>query len=482
MIKMYKKSIFFFLILIPQLTVCQEKSLIQFLADSAMEHALTSICFLDASSGQSILEFNADKSLTPASILKLVTSSAALELLGSGYTFKTQLDYSGTLNKRTGKLTGDLLIKGGGDPALGSDYFAEYYKDFPDNWITAVRDLGIRKIEGKVITDDSRYDYQPVPAKWLWEDAGNYYGAGAYGLSVFDNTYKIHFRTLNDGSIPEITSIIPAFCRYELSNQLLSAGSTDKGYVFAAPYSDSGWITGSIPVNREDFILKASITDPPLLLARIIDSKLDSAGIEVSEDPTTVRVSQKFAVKEPVIISEIVSPPLREIIEILNHESVNLYAEHVLKEIGKVFKNQGTASAGIEVLKQFLDSSGVGIGGLFMEDGSGLSPMDAVTSRTLTRLLFFMKTRGKTFHDFYSSLPDAGKEGTLKAHFHDPVIEGRIKAKSGSMTRVRSYAGYIKTLSGNDLIFCIIVNNFSGPSQKIISGIEGILKEAILYK
>ncbi len=93
-----------------------------------------------------------------------------------------------------------------------------------------------------------------------------------------------------------------------------------------------------------------------------------------------------------------------------------------------------------------------------------------------------MKNRGKYFNDFYSSLPDAGKEGTLKNYFRDPVFEGRIKAKSGSMTRVRSYAGYLKTLSGTDLVFCIIVNNFGGPSQRIVSGIEGILKEAILNR
>jgi D-alanyl-D-alanine carboxypeptidase/D-alanyl-D-alanine-endopeptidase (penicillin-binding protein 4) len=447
-----------------------------------MEHASASMCFLNSADGKSVFEYNADKSLIPASILKLVTSSAALELLGPEYRFKTVLGYSGKLNKLTGKLTGDIIIKGGGDPALGSDYFMDHYRRFPDNWITEILKLGIKKIEGQVITDDSRYDSQPVPAKWLWEDAGNYYGAGVFGLSVFDNTYKIHFKTLSDGSNPEITLITPGYCRYELSNQLIAAGNTDKGYVFAAPYSDSGWLAGSIPVNKDDFILKASITDPPLLLAKIIDSKLDSAGINIYGNPTTTRIDRKSYDQQPVIISEVSSPPLREIIEVLNHESVNLYAEHLLKELGKVFENKGTTEAGIEVTNRFLEDSGITASGIFMEDGSGLSPLDAVTSRSLARMLYSMKNRGKYFNDFYSSLPDAGKEGTLKNYFRDPVFEGRIKAKSGSMTRVRSYAGYLKTLSGTDLVFCIIVNNFGGPSQRIVSGIEGILKEAILNR
>jgi D-alanyl-D-alanine carboxypeptidase/D-alanyl-D-alanine-endopeptidase (penicillin-binding protein 4) len=479
---MFKKYLFLLALLMPQLINCQEKSLILFLSDSSMEHASASMCFLNSADGKSVFEYNADKSLIPASILKLVTSSAALELLGPEYRFKTVLGYSGKLNKLTGKLTGDIIIKGGGDPALGSDYFMDHYRHFPDNWITEIIKLGIKKIEGRVITDDSRYDSQPVPAKWLWEDAGNYYGAGVFGLSVFDNTYKIHFKTLSDGSNPEITLITPGYCRYELSNQLIAAGNTDKGYVFAAPYSDSGWLAGSIPVNKDDFILKASITDPPLLLAKIIDSKLDSAGINIYGNPTTTRIDRKSYDQQPVIISEVSSPPLREIIEVLNHESVNLYAEHLLKELGKVFENKGTTEAGIEVTNRFLEDSGITASGIFMEDGSGLSPLDAVTSRSLARMLYSMKNRGKYFNDFYSSLPDAGKEGTLKNYFRDPVFEGRIKAKSGSMTRVRSYAGYLKTLSGTDLVFCIIVNNFGGPSQRIVSGIEGILKEAILNR
>jgi serine-type D-Ala-D-Ala carboxypeptidase/endopeptidase (penicillin-binding protein 4) len=445
-----------------------------------MVHASVSICFIRASDGESVFEYNADKSLIPASVLKLVTSSAALELLGPEYRFKTAIGYSGSLNKRTGKLEGDLIIKGGGDPALGSDYFKEHYGNFLNKWIKSVVNTGIRKISGSIITDDSYYDYQPVPAKWLWEDTGNYYGAGAFGLSVFDNTYKIHFRSSSDSTRPVITLITPGYCKYELSNQLVAAGNSDNGYVFAAPYSHNGWLAGSIPAGKNDFILKASIPDPPLLLAQIISGKLDSAGLVVSGYPTTSRIYGTTFDHEPFLIDEVLSPPLKEIIEVLNHESVNLYAEHLIKELGKVYKNKGTTVAGIDVVDQFLKNSGIGDSGIFMEDGSGMSPLDAITARKLAHILLFMKNHGKYFNEFYASLPDAGKEGTLKNFFRNPVFDSKIKAKSGSMTRVRSYAGYLKTLSGSDLVFCIIFNNFSGPPQKAVSGIEEILKEAIL--
>jgi len=460
----------------------QEISFDRFLADSSMRYAAVSFCIINADSNNTIFDYNSSKSLIPASILKTITTSAALELLGPEYTFKTGLGYSGTLKKRSGRLSGNIIIQGGGDPALGSANFPETYSGFPDSWISEIKKLGIRKIEGRVITDDSYYDYLPVPAKWLWEDAGNYYGAGAYGLSVFDNTYEIHFQTTSDSTDLMITGISPEECRFEFSNWLVAAGTADRGYVFAAPYSTNGWLAGSIPVNTGDFVLKASIADPPLIMARALEQKLKSAGISVSLPPTTTRLMQSAISDEVIPIAGITSPPLRDIIKVLNQKSVNLYAETLLKQLGKVFKNKGSTESGIEVVKEFLEAAGINSEGMFLEDGSGLSPLDAVNARGMVSLLSYMKNRGKYFNDFYASMPAAGLEGTLKDYFKDPAFESRMKAKSGSMTRVRSYAGYITTMSGNNLIFCIIVNNYTGKSADIIAQIESILKEVIMSK
>jgi D-alanyl-D-alanine carboxypeptidase/D-alanyl-D-alanine-endopeptidase (penicillin-binding protein 4) len=464
------------------LAICsysQEKSSETFRVDSSLAHASVSLCVANAKTGDILIDYNSGISLIPASVMKVITSAAALELLGPGYTFKTTIGYTGTLNKRFGILKGDIIIIGGGDPSLGSKYFSDHYDGFLSNWVSQIKKLGIKRIRGRVITDDSYYDYLPVPAKWLWEDEGNYYGAGAYGLSVFDNSYDIHFMTSADSSLPEIKEIAPNECKSELSNFLVATGDTDEGYVFAAPYSTSGWLAGKIPVNQVDFVLKASITDPPLLLAKVLNEKLKSGGVKISGKPTTIRSEKAYKPVKVVPVTETISPPLSDIISVLNHESVNLFAEHLIKELGKKFKNVGSTASGAEVIIEFLKNSGIETNGMFIEDGSGLSPVNSINTRELVRLLVYMKNRGKYFSEYYSSLPDAGKNGTLKNSFKDPLFTSRLKAKSGSMTRVRSYAGYFTTLSGKEMVFSIIINNYSGPSDKIISEIEDNIKDLI---
>jgi D-alanyl-D-alanine carboxypeptidase/D-alanyl-D-alanine-endopeptidase (penicillin-binding protein 4) len=166
----------------------------------------------------------------------------------------------------------------------------------------------------------------------------------------------------------------------------------------------------------------------------------------------------------------------------MNHESVNLFAETLLKELGKKFRNNGSTISGLDVVKEFLRKACIPVDGMFIEDGSGLSPKDAINAEELTNFLIYIKSKGKYFTEYYQSLPEAGKEGTLKSYFRDPVFEGKMNAKSGSMKRVRCYAGYFTTNSDRNMVFSILVNNFTGPSIKVISGIEEIIKEIILYK
>lgn len=449
----------------------------KFLSDSVLLHASYSMYVADAASGITVLDLNSGKNVTPASVLKLITSAAALELLGPDYTFTTQFGYTGNLTRR-GKLDGNLVIKGGGDPSLASPDFNAYYNDFPDKWIDEIKKAGIKKITGNVITDDSYYDYLPVPSKWLWEDAGNYYGAGVYGASVYDNTYDIHFKTSSDGTEPVITRIIPEECNFGLTNRLVASGTTDQGYVFAAPYSKDGWLAGSIPVNSEDFVLSAAIPDPPMLISVLMDKKLRLSGIKIEGSPSTVRLENQSSIPAFVPVSEYVSPPLSSIVEVLNHKSVNLYAEHLVKELGKRFEGSGSTAAGIDVINSFVDS--IGVRGMLLYDGSGLSRANSINAKGLTSILVYMKNHGRHFDYYLNSFPDAGREGTLKNWFRDEVFYDRLKAKSGSMTGVRSYAGYFTTKSGREMVFAFMTNDFDGPPGSIVSHYEEILKEIIL--
>jgi D-alanyl-D-alanine carboxypeptidase/D-alanyl-D-alanine-endopeptidase (penicillin-binding protein 4) len=458
----------------------QEKPFEIFINDTSMVHASVSLSIIDAETGSPVFEYQQDKSLAPASIMKLITSSAALEVLGPDHMFTTSLYYTGSLNKSGKTLKGDIIVKGGGDPTLGSDNFKDHYGDFMKNWVERIRSLGINRIDGSVISDDSYFDYMPVPSKWLWEDLGNYYGAGVYGLSVYDNTYEIHFRTSGDGSVPVVTKVTPEISGFHLDNYLTASGSGDNGYIFSPPYSNSGWISGTIPVNQEDFVLKGSIPDPPLFLATILDSMLVSEGIEITGNPTTSRLGKGHYNEGLTLLYRTESPPLRDIIKVLNRESVNLYAETLLKEMGKDSGGNGSTSSGVDLINSFLDEIGISRNGMHLTDGSGLSPANAVNARGVAGLLLYMKNKSGHFEDFFESLPEGGKNGTLSGCFLDHVFDSRLRAKSGSMTRVRGYAGYLNTLSDRELIFCIIINNFSGPSAVIVAGIESILKDTIL--
>ena len=174
---------------------------------------------------------------------------------------------------------------------------------------------------------------------------------------------------------------------------------------------------------------------------------------------------------------------MSEIIEVLNHESVNLYAETLLKELGKRFRNNGSTASGTDVVTEFLLNGGIPTDGLFMEDGSGLSPRDAIDSETLTDFLIYMKNQGKYFPEYFQIPAGSRKRWhPSRSYFRDPVFEARMCAKSGSMGRVRCYAGYIKTNSGRNVVFSVLANNFTGSSQKVIKGIERITREIILYK
>ncbi|MBK7713161.1 MAG: D-alanyl-D-alanine carboxypeptidase/D-alanyl-D-alanine-endopeptidase [Bacteroidales bacterium] len=468
--------------LVTGLAFSQERAIQKFISDSSMMHASVSLCIKDSENGEIVSEFNKGTSLIPASVMKLITSGAALELLGPQHTFRTIIGYTGTLNRRTGRLSGDIVIKGGGDPALGSEYFRDHYADFIDRWVSSIKTIGIKRIDGRIITDDSYYDYFPVSDKWQWEDLGNYYGAGVYGLSVFDNTVEIHLSTSSDNTTPVILRINPGGYNYNFLNSLITSGSTDEGYVLAAPYSTSGWLKGSVPAGEEDFILKGSMSDPPLFIAGLLNEKLKDSGIKIKERPTTVRLEGRNVSLNPEIISELESPPLSDIIEVLNHESVNLFAETLLKELGKRFRGNGSADSGLVVISDFLRNTGIQVDGMYIGDGSGLSPRTAINSEALTDFLSFMKNKGEYFPIYFNSLPEAGKEGTLKAYFRDVAFESRMRAKSGSMGRVRCYAGYIRANSGRNIVFTSLVNTFSGSSQHVISGIEEIIRDIILYK
>jgi len=435
--------------------------------------ANASICIAvsDNQTNEKLLESKPQLSLVPASILKIITTATALEVFGSDFRFQTVLSYSGIIRNDT--LFGDLQIIGGGDPTLGSMYFPEN-KNFLDEWVNAIGNNHIRVITGNLIVDATIYEKVQVPGSWVWEDLGNYFGAGASGLSVYDNIYEIHLKSGSEAGKPtQILRVVPEITNLELANEVLSSDSnSDEAYVFGSPEDNKRVIRGTIPKNQADFVVKASLPNPSALLASEFQKKLSANGIAISRE--TKYEKAKTELSNQLSVNQ--SPPLRDIIKVTNHESVNLFAEHFLKQLAFQKSGLGTTEDGCKFVMQFWKDKGLDITGFFMNDGSGLSRFNAITANQMVDILNYMKTKSLYSNDFYKSLPTAGN-GTLTAFSTENFPQDCLHAKSGSMTRVRCYAGCLTTESGRQLSFAVMLNNFSCSQSEAFRKIEELLGE-----
>lgn len=442
--------------------------------DKALEHAGIGIYLFNPETNKVLAEITPQLSLVPASTLKLITTATALEILGSNFRFETKLAYSGTI--RNDSLIGNLIIIGGGDPALGSKYFKKHYLNyhFLNKWLNQITQLNIKHITGDIITDISIFDDQMIPRTWIWEDMGNYYGAGSCGLSVYDNLYKIHFSSANEaGKQTQIRYTEPFIPELTIDNQVKSSDiNRDLAYVFGAPMENKRTIRGSIPKGRKDFVIKASIPNPAYLIAYDLKSRIAASNITIDG---SIRIKKNRQDNSNLkLIAKTVSPKLIDIIRVTNHESVNLFAEHLIKYLSYLITGQGSTEQGVRVITDFWDKQGIDMDGLFMVDGSGLSRFNSMTAKQMVQILSYMKTQSNEGDAFFSSLPYV-PNGTL--YFFKPInFPGHsLRAKSGSMTRVRCYAGELTNRHHQKILFAIFMNNFSCSQRKAIQLVENLL-------
>jgi serine-type D-Ala-D-Ala carboxypeptidase/endopeptidase (penicillin-binding protein 4) len=442
-------------------------------ATAGLSNAGICVAVSDSKTGEFLIKSAPQLSLLPASIMKVVTTATALEVFGPDFRFKTTLSYSGIIRNDT--LFGDLQLIGGGDPTLGSLYFPEY-NHFLDDWIKAIESKNIRAITGKLILDASIYESQTIPNSWVWEDIGNYYGAGASGISVFDNLYEIHLNSPDTADKPtQIIQINPKVPNLDLHNEVLSSDSnSDQAYVFGSPEENKRVIRGTIPKGKSDFVVQASVPDPAALLASEFRKKLAANSISLSGKNTFEKI--KIPQDQQMILSVFQSPALIDIIRVTNHESINLFAEHLLKHMAWQKYGLGTTKDGCNFVVQFWKDKGLDLTGFFMNDGSGLSRFNALSASQMVAILNHMKTKSAWSAEFTESLATAGK-GTLTVFTAEKFPDNCLHAKSGSMTRVRCYAGYLISNSGRELSFTFMLNNFSCSQSEAIKKIGEVLVE-----
>lgn len=427
----------------------------------------------DCKTGEKLLQSEPQQSLVPASILKLVTTATALEMLGPDFRFETIMEAVGTVKNDT--LFGKLHIIGGGDATLGSNYFPEN-NHFTDDWIKALKSKNIKVITGKLTVDATIYESQTIPDTWIWEDIGNYYGAGISGISIKDNQYEVHLSSPQEAGRPtRINAIRPEIPGLQLQNEVLSSDvNSDQAYIYGSPMEYNRVIRGTIPKGKSDFVIKGSMPDPSAWLAHYFRNELKKNGIIA--DGETEYATVKKSEEEVVLRMVNQSPALREIIKVTNYESVNLFAENFLKYISYKKSGLGVTKRGCKLVTEFWKVKGIDITGFFMSDGSGLSRFNATTPSQMVQILNYMRTRSAHSEDFYQSLATAG-EGTLTAMRAESFPGHSLRAKSGSMTRVRCMAGYLTTQSGRQLSYTIMLNNFTCSQGEANRKIEEMLLE-----
>ena len=452
--------------------LAENSSVDRFFNTGSLKTASYSIYAIDAKKGEIICK-TAQKSLSTASVMKLITTVVALEILGPDYTFSTSLAYSGNIDPQNGTLNGNLILKGGGDPAFYSSFFVDHYKDCFENWIKQLKTSGIKKINGDLLIDLSAMDRTSIPGGWVWEDIGNYYGAGVSALSFSDNLYDIHFSSPKaEGKEVTIKTKNPAIEGLILENLVRSSAiSGDHTIVYGAPGSTHQYIEGTIPAGQSDFVVKAAMPNPPVVAGLTFLKKIKENGIQLSGG--VVRLPADDNTKRTLLCTKL-SPPLKDLIVPLNKESLNLFAEHLLREIGRKSSGEASITKGIEAFHQFCTDKGINSEGFFPVDGSGLSRSNALTSQTLVETLKYVYD-SKQRELFLSALPIAGVDGTLRNSFKGTPLEKNVKAKTGSMARVRSIAGILETKNKRTILFAILINNFDLTSSETSKLLESIL-------
>lgn len=451
----------------------------QLAADPSLKHGSLSISVIDVESGRLLASYDPERSLSPASNLKVLSTGSALVLLGPDYRFLTKLEYEGELS-HDGQLDGNLCLRAFGDPTLGSPLLegAMPLEALLERLRMAVQQAGIRRIGGDVIGDASAFGSAAAAGAWHWEDMGNYYGAGAWALNIHENLHFLHFRQQGQlGATPPIAGIEPEVPGLHMINEVRSAarGSGDNAYIFGAPYQFSRYVRGTIPVGSGIFTIKGSLPDPPLFAAQSLRQSLATVGILSAGASSRLKGGEK---KPGQLLYTHYSPLLSQIVMRANMESVNLYCEAMVKGIGWEKEQDGSTSAGLEVIRKYWEEQGLSWDGVYLSDGSGLSGTNAVTSLFLARFLRLMARQEEAvFRPFLESLPEAGRSGSLKNTLKGTAAEGRLRAKSGTLERVRAYSGYATARDGRLLAFSVIASNYEGKGGDMRQKLERFLLE-----
>lgn len=433
-----------------------QKAYLQFENDAQLKHAISSLYVIDAKTGKVIFDKNSRFGLAGASTQKIITATTVFEMLGKNFQFKTSLGYRGKIN--SGALDGDLYVIGSGDPTLGS-WRWQQTKDSSvlNEWVNQIKKQGILKINGSLKTNTSAFSYQSIPDGWIWQDIGNYYGAGSYPLNWKENQYDL--RLASGNKINEKVRIVNDSVYPFKINELQSAakGTGDNAYIY---YDRS--LSGTIPINEKSFSISGSSDDPVADLLSDLNNSLAKNSIQCIKDNAIYHRwlyrEDSSQLKNIYFFYTYFSPALDSVVYWFLQKSINLYGESLIKELAYVKNGFGSTDAGVDIVKDFWKQKGLDETEIHIIDGSGLSPQNRITTHAQVEVLKYAKSRD-WFPYFYDALPEYNN----------------MKMKSGTINAVKGFTGYQTSKKGEEFIFSFLVNNYNGSPSALVQKMYKVL-------
>ncbi|WP_276504671.1 D-alanyl-D-alanine carboxypeptidase/D-alanyl-D-alanine endopeptidase [Terrimonas pollutisoli] len=430
-----------------------QKTFQQFEGDDQLKHAISSLYVIDAKTAKVVFDKNSQIGLAPASTQKIITSVTAFELLGKEYRYKTEF---GLLENNGFK---NLYIKPSGDPTFGSwRWEAKKEEKVLARIIKSINATDLVNSE-TVFIDGKGWDSRQIPDGWIWQDIGNYYGAGASILNWRENQYDIILKSgSNIGDAVSVVETKPALYSYSITSQASSAakGTGDNAYIYLPVKGNEIMVRGTIPLNENRFEISGSMINPENQFIETIRNSLkDKFNLHSHLSSLTVYAPLE---NKPKIFHTEYSPTLDSIIYWLNKKSINLYGEALIKTIAFEKKGFGSTDSGVAIVKDFWKQKGLDEEELNIYDGSGLSPLNRVTTHAQVEILKYAKNKS-WYPYFYDALPEYNG----------------MKVKSGTISDVKGFCGYHKAKDGSEYIFSFLVNNYNGKASALVSKMYKVL-------
>jgi len=487
-----------------------KKQIETILSQSDLSRGFWGIEIASVESGKTLFSFNSDKLFTPASNTKLFTTAAALALIGPEYKFRTTIESSGSLDKY-GRLSGDLVLIGRGDPTLSGrqlPYNMRTQRDSDpvkvlEQLADEVVQKGVKYVDGDVVADDSYFAFERYGEGWSQDDLVWADGAPVSALTINDNVVFVNILPGAHPGDKAFVSLTPFSDYYTIDNRLMTApaGTARKLFINREPGATSLTLWGTIAIDDPGANEGLAIEDPAEFAASLLRHLLEVRGVAVygkqrarhtelaslgtfTSTVIASRGGDEHSLSSPVgplVLAEYQSGPLSDDIRVINKVSQNLHAEILLRLLGREKGTAGTVQAGLEVLRGFLNNAGIATEEYSFFDGSGLSRENLVTPHAVVELLRYAATQSwaQPFHD---SFPVAGLDGSLADRFKDLDPKAQVYGKTGSLGGVKTLSGYAVSAKREKLAFSILTNNLSVTGKRVNEVIDSIVEAAVNSK